>query len=134
MSELQRITALPTVPFRSPEGHKGTYGHALIIAGSRGMSGAASLAGRSALRGGAGLVTVAVPSGIQSIVAGIEAAYMTVGLPETSAGGLSLRASKLLHKRAEQATAVALGPGCGSSASVGSVVRELYTSLSQPVV
>ena len=134
MPELERVTALPAVPFRSPEGHKGTYGHALIVAGSRGMSGAASLAGRSALRGGAGLVTVAVPAGIQPIVAGVEAAYMTVGLPETSAGCFSLRASKPLLQRAEQATAVAIGPGCGNSASVGCLVRELYASLLQPVL
>ena len=72
--------ALPKMPPRPTDGHKGTFGRTLILAGSRGMSGAVCLAGTAALRGGAGLVSVACPQGIQSIVAGYEPGYMTIGL------------------------------------------------------
>ena len=58
--------SLPSLPPRADESHKGTFGRALIVGGSRGMSGAACLAGLGALRGGAGLVQVAVPASIRS--------------------------------------------------------------------
>ena len=58
---MQTITAVPVLPPRPIDGHKGTFGKVLVTAGSMGYSGAAALTGRSALRGGAGLVRVAVP-------------------------------------------------------------------------
>src|SRR5713101_3439343 len=78
--------SLPTLPARPEESHKGSFGSVLIVAGSRGMSGAACLSGLGALRGGAGLVTLAVPAGIQPVVAATEPSYLTVALVEDDHG------------------------------------------------
>src|SRR5689334_5768941 len=72
------IHELPRLPRRSHSGHKGTYGKVLVVAGSRGMSGAAVLCGRAALRSGAGLVQVAAPADVQPIVAASYPAYTTI--------------------------------------------------------
>ncbi|MDE2292109.1 MAG: bifunctional ADP-dependent NAD(P)H-hydrate dehydratase/NAD(P)H-hydrate epimerase, partial [Elusimicrobia bacterium] len=74
------------LPARPRDGHKGTFGHVLVVAGSRGMTGAAVLAARGALRAGAGLVTVATPESQQPVVAGHLVEGMTLPLQETSHG------------------------------------------------
>ena len=75
---------LPTLPPRALDSHKGTFGHALVVGGSRGMSGAITLSGLATLRSGAGLVTLAVPRSIQDVVAGYNPSYMTVGLADAT--------------------------------------------------
>src|SRR5438093_13559503 len=69
MATLQVITELPRLARRAADSNKGDYGKVLVVAGSRGMSGAAVLSRNGALRGGAGLVTVATPESIVPIVA-----------------------------------------------------------------
>src|SRR4029079_4983515 len=86
---LTRDSAFQSLPERPPSSHKGTFGHAGIIAGSVGKTGAAALAARAALRVGAGLVTVATPSSVNE---GLEAKLleaMTMPLPETKARTLA---------------------------------------------
>ena len=78
-----RLTSLLTP--RPRESHKGTYGRVLVVAGSRGMSGAAVLAGKGALYSGAGLVTLSVPAGIQALVAAQAAEAMSHPLGPASA-------------------------------------------------
>ncbi|MGB2614192.1 MAG: NAD(P)H-hydrate dehydratase, partial [Phycisphaerae bacterium] len=58
---LKRVTDIPKPPTRPPDAHKGTAGLVLVVAGSRGMAGAAALVGNGALRAGAGLVKIATP-------------------------------------------------------------------------
>ena len=128
------VSDIPDLPERPVDGHKGTFGRVLVIAGSRGMSGAACLAATAALRGGAGLVFVAVPDGIQSIVAGFEPSYLTVPLPEDDAGRIDLAALKTLRERAEGMDAVAIGPGLGQSAGLRALTVELYRELPVPLV
>ena len=77
---------LPCLPPRSPDSHKGDFGRALLIGGSRGMSGAIALAGMAALRSGAGLVTLAIPDACLPTVAGFEPSYMTVPLASDAPG------------------------------------------------
>lgn len=125
---------LPALPSRPEESHKGSFGSVLIVAGSRGMSGAAGLAGLGALRGGAGLVTVAVPAGIQSVVAGLEPSYLTVALHEDDAGRISGQALRQILTLAQGATVVAIGPGWGTSADLQQVAYELFLSVPRPLV
>src|SRR5262245_37508784 len=83
------ITALPRLVARPADANKGRFGRILIVAGSRGMSGAAVLCGGAALRGGAGLVRLAVPDGILPVVAAANPCYMTAPLPQDTQGRLS---------------------------------------------
>jgi hydroxyethylthiazole kinase-like uncharacterized protein yjeF len=126
--------SIPALPARPEESHKGTFGSVLIVAGSRGMSGAACLAGLGALRSGAGLVTVAVPAGIQGIVAAIEPSYLTVALSEDDQGRISRPATAEILSRAQQATAVAIGPGWGKSPDLIELAHALYTQIERPLV
>ena len=127
-------TPLPLLPVRSPESHKGNFGRALLIGGSRGMSGAISLAGRSTLRSGAGLVTLAVPGCIQDVVASIEPSYMTKGFPDENGQFVASAARDALNLAKEGATAVALGPGLGRSDALTEFVETLYGALNTPMV
>lgn len=129
------IDVTPLVlPSRPDDGHKGTFGKALIVAGSRGMSGAACLSGLGALRGGAGLVQVAVPEGILPIVAAVEPSYLTVALPEDEQGRLGRRAAREILDLAEGSTAMAIGPGWGRSADLQELAHLICTTVTIPLV
>jgi ADP-dependent NAD(P)H-hydrate dehydratase len=123
---MQRVLTLPAPPERPVDAHKGTFGKVLIVAGRRGMSGAAALAGLGALRGGAGLVFVGVPIEIQPIVAAIEPSYLTIGLPVTNQGSLGRGVEPLVREHAAGMSAVAIGPGLGESRHGDATVVELY--------
>lgn len=129
-----RITELPDLPPRPSNSNKGTFGRACIVAGSRGMSGAAVLAGSAALRAGAGLVIVAIPEGIQSIVAMGNPCYLTVGLPEDDTGGLSASAKKPLLDRASGCDVIAVGPGLGQGQDRKALVMALIEETSVPLL
>lgn len=128
------VTTLPVTPFRADNAHKGDCGRATIIAGSRGMAGAACLCATAALRGGAGLVTAAVPAGIVSVVAGFEPSYLTLALPEDSSGRIRSTAMARLNRALSSQSAVAIGPGLGQSAELQMLVSELYANLPLPLV
>src|ERR1041385_44051 len=99
----------------TPESYKNTHGHALIIAGSRGFTGAAALCGNAAMRAGAGLVTVGTPASAQPLVAAqVMPEVMTTALAETDRGAVTDEAIDYAIKFAERADAVALGPGLSS--------------------
>ena len=99
----------------TPNSYKNTHGHALVIAGSRGFTGAAALCGNAAMRAGAGLVTVATPSSSQGLVAAqVMPEIMTAELAETDRGAVSEDAVGYVLKLAERADVVAVGPGLSS--------------------
>jgi NAD(P)H-hydrate epimerase len=125
---------LPLLPERPPESHKGNFGFALVVGGSRGMSGAVAMAGMAALRGGAGLVRLAVPEPCLEGVAGFEPSYMTTPLPVDRAGRISLAARPKIVSAAEWATVVAYGPGVGRSPGLESLGAWLYRHLPRPMV
>jgi len=100
---------------RAASGHKGNYGHLLVVAGSMGKTGAAALAARAAYRAGAGLVTVATAKSALPIIAGLGMEFMTEALPETDDGAISIRAleGRGLDTLLKGKTVLALGPGLG---------------------
>ena len=114
-------------PARPFAGHKGTFGHLLVVAGSVGKSGAAAMTADGALRAGAGLVTVACPAGIHDILETKLTEAMTVSLPDAS-GSLDLRAYDDIKGLWLQKKALVLGPGLGMSEGVsalaGCIVRD----------
>ncbi|MCA9116706.1 MAG: NAD(P)H-hydrate dehydratase [Planctomycetaceae bacterium] len=130
----RRRVVRPASPARPDDGHKGSFGRVLAIAGGRGMSGAAALCGYGALRGGAGLVWLAIPESISSIVATIEPSWLTVPLPEDCAGRLSMDSQGALEQALEGKDAVAAGPGWGQSDELRQLAHWLYQSVSCPLV
>jgi len=133
---LEEVSSRPLAKLapRAVASHKGDYGRVLIIGGSRGMAGAPALAGRAALRSGAGLVTLAVPRSIQSTVAGYEPSYMTLGLGEPSEDFLLAECKAEILAAAANMEVLALGPGLGSDLSTAQLVCDLYQEVRQPMI
>ncbi|MCE9548686.1 MAG: NAD(P)H-hydrate dehydratase [Planctomycetia bacterium] len=125
---------LPRLPRRARDSHKGDFGRALLIGGSRGMSGAISLSGMAALRGGAGLVTLAVPDVCLDTVAGFEPSYMTAPLKADGAGRLAAEALDEIKHLVIRADVIVCGPGLGRSESLTELVAWLYLNVPQPAV
>jgi len=119
-------TLAPLVPHRAPGAHKGTNGHLLIVAGSLGKSGAALLCGRAALRGGAGLVTVACPEDTLALIA--------AGLPELMTDPTRAFAARDWQRRFEGKAALTIGPGLGTTPAAVELVRWLVASAALPMV
>jgi len=119
---------------RSPDSHKGTYGHVLVIAGSIGKTGAAVLAATAALRSGSGLVTVATPANALPLVASGRPEVMTEPIPVTAAGTLSREACDRVLSLAASRDAVVLGPGLGQEPGVREFVREFVRRCPVPLL
>ena len=122
------------LPERRADSHKGDFGHALLIGGSRGMAGSISLSGMACLRSGAGLVTLAVPASSVDVVASFEPAYMTLPLADDLRGRLTFAGLPRLLTFAGKVTCAAIGPGLGRSTAVDHLVHALYQRLEQPLV
>lgn len=127
-------TLVQQLSHRAHDSHKGDFGRALIIGGSRGMSGAVALAGKAALRSGAGLVTLAVPLECLPTVAAIEPSYMTLGLLADGYGRLSDAGWATLEPQLDAYTAIACGPGLGRGDGIGQLVAKLYVNCPRPMV
>ncbi len=121
---------------RRADAHKGDYGHALIVAGSRGKSGAAVLAARGALRVGAGLVTAATPNDVLPVVASGAPEMMTAPLVATEAGSIGIR--NLDYGRFAELvrgkSVLALGPGVSTHPETQQFVRAVLADCPLPVV
>ena len=122
---MEKVTEVPKLKERHPDTHKGDVGRVLIVAGSVGMSGAAAIAAKAALRSGAGLVRLAVPKSILPIVASIEPSYTTLPLPDDENGCILPDAVGIVLENASQNDVVAFGPGVGMSRGVTNVLIEL---------
>ena len=100
----------------APNSFKNTHGHVLVIAGSRGYTGAAVLCGNATMRAGAGLTTIATPNSAQAAVAATAMPeVMTIALAETDRGAVSDTATDHVLQLMSKATVVAIGPGLTSS-------------------
>jgi ADP-dependent NAD(P)H-hydrate dehydratase / NAD(P)H-hydrate epimerase len=119
-----------------PGSYKNTHGHALLVAGSRSLTGAAVLCANAAMCTGAGLVTVAVPESAQgSTAARLMPEVMTAELPETSEGAVSLEAAERVLELQERVSVMAVGPGLtASDEATRRFVREVVERRTCPVI
>jgi NAD(P)H-hydrate epimerase len=117
---------------RQAEAHKGEFGRVLVVGGSVGKTGAAHLAARSALRSGAGLVTVATARSCVPIVAALAPEYMTEPLDETAEGAIDAAAlDRLLGLNAD---VIAAGPGLGIHPGTTALMQGLLERTGVPLV
>lgn len=120
------------LPKRDATGHKGSFGHVLVVAGSSKYAGAAKLAGQAALRGGSGLVTLGVP---QSLLHRLPADELMVqALPENEGGSLGLVSLPLLEALLDDKDVLVLGPGLSADLEVTLLVQNLLSQWSKPAV
>jgi len=119
------------LPERALDSHKGTFGTALIAAGSVNYTGAVLLAGEAAYRSGAGLVTLAVPAPVHAALAGQIPEATWVLLPQAM-GVIAANASEVLMKNIERATALLIGPGFGAESTTKEFIENLLSGKSVP--
>jgi NAD(P)H-hydrate epimerase len=126
--------AAARLPARPTAGHKGSFGHVLVAAGSRGKTGAAALAAEAAARMGAGLVTIACPAATNEILEVKCTEMMTAPVADTPDGGFAARALDALLALARERDVVALGPGVGREAETQKLVRDFALRCACPLV
>lgn len=119
---------------RSPDAHKGSAGHLLVVAGSPGKSGAAAMTAVSAMRAGAGLVTAAVPVSIHSALETLAIEIMTCPLPDEGSGMLGMGAFESIMDQSSKKQCLALGPGMGQSDDARSLTAAIVQESRIPVV
>jgi NAD(P)H-hydrate epimerase len=132
---LERDYLKRLIPVRRTYSHKGNYGHVLIIAGSRGKTGAALMAAEACLRTGAGLVTIGIPESLAEVFQSRVTEAMTLILPDNSDGTLSAKASgRILDFLNKSADILAIGPGIGVTAGTRKLLRDLISNSESPMV
>lgn len=124
----------PLVPVRNPDSHKGTYGHVVVIAGSRGKTGAAILASRACMRAGAGLTSLAAPRSLNNVFAGAMIEVMTEPLRDTAEEEIESLTNDEWRRLLERKTVALFGPGIGITESTRNNLRWLLRHLSIPWV
>lgn len=122
------------LPTRLPTGHKGTFGHVLIVAGSQGMTGAAILCARGALRAGAGLVTVALPEAIASVIQAAVPEAMTLPLPDCEGRLVDPSLLECLLPTMQGVDVIAIGPGLGRDPATLEIVRRILKAATDMLV
>lgn len=119
---------------RPGDTHKGRTGHLLVVAGSPGKTGAAVLTAAAALRIGAGLVSLGAPASLHAILETLTREVMTAPLPEAQAGILGPNAQSAVLELAQGKSCLAFGPGLGTAAETGELIRGLVRSCPIPMV
>jgi len=119
---------------RQQDTHKGNYGHVLVMAGSTGKGGAAGLTALGALRAGCGLCTLALPETCQKAFELHPMEVMTVPLPETQSGTLSINAKEPILKLLEGKSVVAMGPGLTTDPETVKLIGEILPFIKCPLI
>jgi NAD(P)H-hydrate epimerase len=123
------------VPGREAYSHKRDYGHVLLLAGSKGKTGAALMAARAALRAGAGLVTIGAPEQLGTPYQSSVTEEMFLPLPDSGEGALSAGAlDVILEFMDKQADILAMGPGLGRAGETVRLLHELLANSTAPMV
>jgi hydroxyethylthiazole kinase-like uncharacterized protein yjeF len=122
------------LPDRPKDGHKGTFGTVVVLAGSRGFTGAAYLAATAAARAGAGLVRLLVAESIYPILAAKCIEVMATPVPEVAPGAVGHLAHEAVARQFQGAKAALIGPGLGRDSSTGRLVRDLALEVACPLV
>lgn len=122
------------IPKRKPDTNKGTYGRVLIVAGSRGMTGAACLTGGAALRAGAGLVYMAAPTSLLPIYAVSLVEALTIPLEDENKGYITKESVHEILGKLESLDVAAVGPGLSSGDEIKAVVYSIIKSSKVPIV
>lgn len=131
---IEKADIVPLFPERPKDTHKGIFGHLLVVAGSRGKTGAAAMASNSALRSGAGLVTLAVPKNLQPIYEMKLTEVMTEPLSEAEKWSLGENALEEIVSLSEDKNAISLGSGITPTPVALKVMAGVIKELYQPVV
>ncbi len=134
METLTIREAAGMLPARPADGHKGTFGHLLVLAGSLGMTGAAQLVCEGAYRAGVGLVTLGAPEQLSGTLTPALLETMHIPLPGIAPGAFSGEAAATALKAAEMRTAVVMGPGVGQRDATAEFVREVARRCRRPMV
>ena len=119
---------------RAADAHKGSTGHLLVIAGSRGKTGAASMTSISALRAGAGLVTLGIGKSLNPILEAQMLEAMTAPLPDIREGALGDAAFDAIQELMTGKRGLAIGPGLGQAAGTKKLVRKIIKECQIPMV
>ena len=125
---------LPKLNPRKSNSHKGSYGRVLVLAGSPGLTGAAYLCSKAALRCGSGIVTLGVPESLNPIMESKLTCVMTHPLPETKASTLSNKGKKKIMKLCESHDVVALGPGLSQQPETRELILWLIQNIDRNMV
>ncbi len=134
MKVLERVRRLPLLPPRRKKTHKGDYGRILVIASSTGLTGAGCMAAFSALRGGAGLVTLAVPESLYPIFASKLTSPMPRPLSDGGSGFFTEKSLPEALRLSELNDVLALGPGIGTESPTVSFLLALLEKVEKPLV
>ena len=126
--------AAHNLPERPAAGHKGSFGHVLVVAGSQGKTGAAHLSALGALRSGAGLVTLACPAGLADVLEVKTTEAMTVPVADTSDRSFATAAEDTILALALERDVIAMGPGVGTHPEARALMRSLAKRLDRPLV
>ncbi len=129
----QKISSL--LPIRKPDGHKGDFGKILCLAGSSGLTGAAILTAKAALRSGCGLIKVAVPHSVLPIIASSVTEATLAPMPDLKKNGhLALRGLGQLLELSKEHDAIIIGPGLGQHHETKELVRRFVARCDKPLV
>lgn len=120
------------LPRRPASGHKGTFGHLLILAGAPGKAGAAVMAARAAVAGGSGLVTMAVPDSILQTVDGASLESLSFGLPSEENG--SIAGPGKIGEILDRMSAIVAGPGLGLGDGAGQLLEDILEKSELPML
>jgi ADP-dependent NAD(P)H-hydrate dehydratase / NAD(P)H-hydrate epimerase len=135
VNTVEKADAASLVPERHAHSYKGDYGHVLVVAGSRGKTGAPSMAARACLRSGAGMVTLGVPETLTDVFLSRVVEEMVLPLPDTGGGILSERAyDEIVDFLDGRADVLAMGPGITTDGNVIKLVEKLVRGVTVPMV